>query len=128
MLLVSTVRIGTILREKIENKNWQVVEKIFPEIRITDGEIERVIGNTEGYDIARNNMLFKGQRVLIQGNARELWIKKYNDCNIEVYSKGTVLQTDYDKKQKMILVCIDEIGKEKNVNIFVRKNMLKQCI
>lgn len=65
----------------------------------------------------------QGDRVIIQGNTDELWIKAYHT---RVNSYGNIVETpkQHDKK---VLVCIDGIGGDMHVTATVRRSKIRMA-
>lgn len=65
-------------------------------------------------------MLKEGNRVMISGDADELWIEDYN-CRVS--SLATVIKTP-NINDKKVLLNIDEIDGDRNVCVAIRRSRI----
>ena len=64
----------------------------------------------------------EGQCFHISGDSRDMWLEDYN---VNVNTVARVLKTPA-KKDKKVLVSLDEIDHDKNVHAYIRKSYLKR--
>lgn len=72
---------------------------------------------------AKDGRLPEGAVFMVSGEASSLWIRGY-DAWVDTYA--TVLEQP-NRADRKVLVCLDEIAGEYGVNVFIRKEALKDC-
>lgn len=86
------------------------------------GGIHPVGHKKHWYVPAKDERLPAGAAFLVSGDSSVLWLQGYN---VRVSTCATVLEQPL-RTDKKVLVCLDEIDGDRNVNVFIRKDALKQ--